>query len=389
VSTASVGVETESVLVLEDDTKMGAVIKKLTVDLRDKRSDCERSKEDVERLEAELTDSKKEAMTLRVQLSDCRQQMEDQRVYGWNLQKYLDEKSRNEALLRQQIMAQQQRMEQLAAQQQPRKMTACERQEIAELRELLMASEQKAAEWRRKWKEQSFKMEGIESERIMKEQRSDRQLEEYHAMVHELRNVMSSNLDGVHRNFQKLNEEKLALEKENERLLMELGAVQETAILRRDREHQRLRAEAADAAAAETVDAVDTAERAVQCAEPEDVGRDAAEMEREEMRSEREHEVHALSQHVYDLIVSLKANANEIGDEFGMGPADQMMARGHSLGDEQFGPLDTDDVDGASVTLSALKRLRESKLILEALLKWFDDVMCRHAERQSDQCITQ
>merc|ERR1719204_1201318 len=117
---SSIAVQTEPEVKSQDDghgigeeTKMGAVIKRLSSELRTKWAECDRFKEDVDRTALELTESKKEALALRVELNECRQQMEDQQVYGWNLQKYLDDKSRNEAVLRQQVMAQQQRMEQM------------------------------------------------------------------------------------------------------------------------------------------------------------------------------------------------------------------------------------------------------------------------------------
>jgi len=393
-------------------TKMGAVIKRLSAELRGKGTECEMLKEECCRSALEVTASKKEALALRVELNECRQQMEDQQVYGWNLQKYLDDKSRNEAVLRQQVMAQQQRMEQMVAaahshshsQRQSASMSMEESREIESLRELLMASEQKCSDWRRKWKEQCFKMERLESDRMAAEQGVSRQIEEYHQMVEGLRAMMSCNLNDVHQNVQRLNAEKMALKKENERLLIELGAVQETAILQREtaKQHKERREREHEMAVIEEDEVVImTADKAVQCGEE---GVWSAINDDDDKRRERESQIYGLSQQIYDLMLSLKSNAFEIGNEYGVGfgfevgmkpdldhkATDRKHQKRRELEFQQnHGVEDTDDVDRGDITLHSKHTLNETKVVLQSLLKWLDDVMYRHAERQCDQCITQ
>ena len=81
-------------------------------------------------------------------------------------------------------------------------------------------------------------------------------------------------------------------------------------------------------------------------------------------------------------MVSLKSNAFEIGNEFGIKPDHQHLGHRPS----QHLAADTDDVDHS---LDSKRSLSETKRLLEVLLKWFDELMFRRAETQSDQCITQ
>eukprot|EP01084_Bolivina_argentea_P004870 9210_1 len=216
------------------------MICKLTTQLGDKTTQCMELKEDNQGLENEVRILKKECIDTKLEVNRWKQQIEDQTIYNNNLIKHLDEKSRNEALLRKEMNEQQKQLEAAHFKLQQfliPKANKNEHQEMSELREHLMISEQKCMDWKKKWKQQCYKIEQLESEKVMSEHRSDQQLQEYHKIIQDFRNMMKNNLESVNSNFQTLNQENMALKNENERLLFELGKFQENAFKNGFKEH--------------------------------------------------------------------------------------------------------------------------------------------------------
>eukprot|EP00484_Ammonia_sp_Unknown_P030955 CAMPEP_0197025700 /NCGR_PEP_ID=MMETSP1384-20130603/5944_1 /TAXON_ID=29189 /ORGANISM="Ammonia sp." /LENGTH=612 /DNA_ID=CAMNT_0042454261 /DNA_START=32 /DNA_END=1867 /DNA_ORIENTATION=- len=220
------------------DTKINQLISKLSNEVSDKSQRCSELEQDNIALENELKVKQKEVMELSLAISSWKQQMEDQQIYCNNLIKHLDEKSRNEALLRKEINEQQKQLESAHIKLQQHlgssALAGSTNNEIKELRESLIISEQKCLDWKKKWKQQCYKLEQYESEKVMNQHRIDQQLAEYQKIIQDFRAMMQNNLNSVNLNFANLQKENALLKQENEKLLFELGKIQETTFSEMD-----------------------------------------------------------------------------------------------------------------------------------------------------------
>jgi len=360
--------EPKAAPVFASNTKMSGLMAKLTNELSDSSIACQRMKEENAALESELRRCKKESIDLRVGAGGIERQIEDQRIYAANLLKHLDEKTRNEAALRKEMFAQQKQLEtahlKLQHLLQPK-----QSHEVQELRAHLMAAEQRCADWKKKWKQQCCKLEHLESEKIMSQHRVDQQLADYQKIIEDFRNMMKNNLQNVNANFHSLHKDNVALKAENERLLIDLGRVQENAFMAKHKEKEAL-------AAAQS----QSTERAMQTEREPEIekvpARDA------EADAAAEAEFDHMSVAVYELIIEIRAKSAEIVHEYGFKSLSSSPRRGRKSA------CDTDD-DATSVLVTCRKRFAETRLVLQQLLRWFDDVMYEQAEKQCDRCITQ
>merc|ERR1719203_545450 len=125
-----------------------------------------------------------------------------------------------------------------------------------------------------------------------------------------------------------------------------MAAIQQTAILQREQQNR-----------------CPTAHKAVQCEleekvieieEPKEIELEdeQSKLEREGMRMERDQEIHGLSQQIYSLILNLKTNASEIGNEYGVKIDEEEQDLNTTVANHE----DTDDVDESDVPLNSMKR---------------------------------
>merc|ERR1712176_1165249 len=197
----------------------------------------------------------------------------------------------------------------------------------------------------------------------MNQHRVDEQLNGYQKIIEDFRNMMKNNLNSVNANFGQLNQENIALKAENERLLYELGKVQENAFLATHAE--RTKKAEKDSQISQLTEKLTefqenlekshlngTVDKSVQCIHTNDG------------ECNVDAEFNHVSIEIYKLINNLKEKTFEIVNEYGFKSLNNSPRKGMANGNRKL-YKDTDDVDASSMIINCKKRFCETKEILE------------------------
>jgi len=416
---------------MHTDSKIAQMISKLSDELADKSEKYTQLQHDHSALEGELKSKHTQIQQLTANVNAHKQQIEDHSIYCHNLLKHLDEKSRNEALLRREIHEHQKQLETAHVKlqhhpQQQQSSSNANAAEMKELREHLMVAEQKCLDWKKKWKQQCYRLEQYESEKVMTQHRIDQQLIEYQRIIQDFRDMMKNNLESVNENFQRLQVENTGLKQENEKLLAEMGKIQETAFggsgsgdgdtveLKQNLSDKNSQIQALTQQLTQFQSNLElthlngTNDKAVQCimfAADDDVNRDQGHARVPDQELQKHNvlinkEFNELSIEIFKLSINLQSKSSDVMNEYGFCSVNNSpLKKGKTVALLSISPNaslfdvgrmdDTDDIDKTSIVVNCKKRFYETKQILKQLLKCFDDVMYEQATKQADHCITQ